>query len=92
MNRPRHATKKRQTTHARGRKGRPTPKNTPGSRTRQHHVELQARRSNAILKAAGVERALDLIRAGDRGEKAALEQLARESGGVLLNPLKEKKR
>lgn len=73
-------------------KGRPTPKNTPGSMTRHCHNELQARRSNAILKAAGVDRALELIRAGDRGEKAALEQLARESGGVLLNPLKEKKR
>lgn len=70
----------------RGQKGRPTPKNTPGSTTRQQHSEWQARKANAILRGTGIDRILETIRATDRGEQKALELLQRESGGVLLDP------
>jgi hypothetical protein len=54
----------------------------PPRRARRHREE--------ILKRLGMERVLDTIRRGDRGEKEALELLTRESGGVILNPKEER--
>jgi hypothetical protein len=84
-------SRKRSGTRVRGQapKGRPTPKNTPGSRSRRRHAELEAHREE-ILKRLGMDRVLDTIRRGDRGEKEALELLTRESGGVILNPKEER--
>lgn len=78
------------------RKGRPTPKNTPGEMTRTRYARLQARRASNLLgnESVGVDHALETIRAINRGDKDAIDMVAREgiemitreAAGVLLDP------